>query len=121
MKVCVPTKGQRGLDEEVGEHFGQVPTYTIVDMDSNEVKVIPNTSEHMGGSGLPPQLLAEAGVDVMLCSGIGQRAVQMFEQSGIEAYVGASGTVKHAIQMWQTGKLQVATDENVCKEHRRSE
>ena len=118
MKVCVPTIGERGLDESVSEHFGRAPTFTIIDLNTNEVKVLQNTSEHMGGSGYPPQIMADAGVDTMLCSGLGPRAIQMFEQFGIEVYVGACGTVKEAIQGWQAGKLQVATDENACKIHR---
>jgi len=118
VKVAVPTMGNGGMDESVGEHFGRVPTFTVVDLNINEVKVLPNTSEHMGGSGYPPELMAREGVHVMLCSGLGPRAINMFEQYGIEVYVGASGTVRDAIQAWQAGRLQEATDENACKEHR---
>jgi len=117
VKVAVPTMGNAGMDEHVSEHFGRAPTFTVVDLNTNEVKTLPNTSEHMGGSGFPPEIMAREGVHVMLCSGLGPRAVNMFEQHSIEVYVGASGTVKDAIQAWQAGKLQVATDENACKEH----
>ncbi|MFO7677002.1 MAG: NifB/NifX family molybdenum-iron cluster-binding protein, partial [Thermoplasmatota archaeon] len=51
MKICVPTMGNKGLEENIGEHFGRVPTYTIVDVENNKVKVVQNTSEHMGGDG----------------------------------------------------------------------
>ena len=51
MKICIPTMGQKGLDEYVGEHFGRVPTYTIIDLENNSVKAISNTSHHMGGQG----------------------------------------------------------------------
>jgi len=118
VKVCVPTMGDRGLDEHVSEHFGRAPTFTVIELETNQVKVLPNTSQHMGGSGYPPQIMADAGVDVMLCSGLGPRAIGMFEQFGIEVYVGAIGTVKETVQAWQAGRLQVATDENACKMHR---
>ncbi len=117
MKVCVPTIGQSGMDDVVSPHFGRCLYYTLVDTETNEVSVFPNTSEHMGGIGLPPELIAKKGVHVMLCSGLGPRAIQMFEQFGIEVFVGASGTVKDAINAWKSGKLQLATDENACKEH----
>ena len=42
MKICMPTMGNGGLDGRVGEHFGRVPTYTIVDLETNNVKVVPN-------------------------------------------------------------------------------
>lgn len=51
MKVCIPTYGKSGLNDQVNEHFGRAPTFTIVDTDNMEVKVIENRSEHMGGSG----------------------------------------------------------------------
>lgn len=117
MKVCIPTVGHGGLEEQVGEHFGRVPTYTIVDTETNEVKVIENTSEHMGGSGYPPEILAREGVEIMLCSGLGRRAIGLFEQFGVMVYVGAMGTVENALNMWKNGMLQQATDETACKAH----
>lgn len=118
MKVCIPTMGNDGMNELVSGHFGRAPTFTIVDMETNEVKVMPNTSEHMGGIGKPPEFLAKAGVEVMLCSGLGPRAIRIFEQFGIEVYVGARGAVIDTIALWKNGKLQMATDENACKMHR---
>ncbi|MHA1386469.1 MAG: NifB/NifX family molybdenum-iron cluster-binding protein, partial [Candidatus Helarchaeota archaeon] len=61
MKVCIPTMGDKGLDEEVGAHFGRVPTYTIIDTETNNVEVVKNNSEHMGGVGLPAEILASLG------------------------------------------------------------
>lgn len=117
MKIAIPTDGERGLEERVGEHFGRVPTYTMVNTETDEVFVIANTSEHMGGQGYPPELLAKEGVEVMLCAGLGRRAVMMFQELGIMVYVGAQGTVRDAVNMWQEGKLQPATDENACRQH----
>ena len=117
MKVCIPTMGDKGLDEKVGEHFGRVPTYTVVNIDTNEVKIIENTNEHMGGIGYAPDIIKKAGVDLMLCSGLGQRAIGMFQELGIEVYVGAYGVVKDTIQQWKENRLQLATDELGCRKH----
>jgi predicted Fe-Mo cluster-binding NifX family protein len=118
MKVGIPTLGNLGLEEKVSPHFGRAPTFTIVDTETGEVSVVPNTSEHMGGSGKPPEQLVRAGAHVMLCSGLGPRAIRMFEQHGVEVYVGASGTVREAINRWKAGELQEATDKNACERHR---
>lgn len=118
VKICVPTMGGNGLNELVSPHFGRAPTFTIVDSSTYSVKVLQNTSEHMGGTGKPPELMASAGVQVMLCSGLGPRAIQMFEQYGIEVYVGASGTVRDTIRAWKKGLLREATDKDACEMHR---
>ncbi|ODS38931.1 dinitrogenase iron-molybdenum cofactor biosynthesis protein [Candidatus Altiarchaeales archaeon WOR_SM1_SCG] len=117
MKIAVPTMGNEGLDEEVGQHFGRVPTYTIVDTETDEVKVINNTSEHTGGQGYPPEIMQKEGVEVMLCSGLGPKAITMFEGFGIKVFVETSGTVNDAISAWKSGKLPEATDANACMEH----
>jgi len=117
MKICIPTMGERGLNEQVGEHFGRVPTYTIFDTESNDVKVIQNTSIHMGGTGYAPELISKAGAQVMICGGLGRRAIGLFEEMGIMVYVGAQGTVRDAVQMWKDGLLAPATDENACRQH----
>jgi predicted Fe-Mo cluster-binding NifX family protein len=107
-----------GLDDLVSDHFGRAPTFTVLDLDSNEVLVVRNRSEHMGGLGKPPEHIAKTGAKIMLCSGLGPRAIDMLQSFGIEVFVGASGTAKDAIQMWRDGKLQQATYDAACKEHR---
>jgi len=118
MKVCVPSLGKRGLEERVGEHFGRVPFYTIYDTETGKVEVIENTSQHMGGTGYPAEIISRKGVEVMLCKGIGRRAIQMFEEFGVMVFVGAKGGVKETIEMWEKGELEAATDEKACKEHK---
>jgi predicted Fe-Mo cluster-binding NifX family protein len=117
MIIGVPTMGDRGLGEQVGEHFGRVPTYTLVDTETNEVRVVQNTSEHMGGTGHPPELLAKAGVNVLICQGLGQRAIQLFDAHGIEVFVGAFGTVSNAVRMWKERTLQKASESTACDKH----
>ena len=117
MKVSVPTRDENGLDGIVEQHFGRAPMYTIIDTETGEVKVISNDSEHTGGVGLPPEHLHKNGVDIMLCGGLGFKAVRMFEEYGIEVFVGAGGTVRDTYEAWKAGKLQNATAENACSEH----
>jgi predicted Fe-Mo cluster-binding NifX family protein len=118
MKIVMPTLGKSGLSEEISPHFGRAPTFTIYDTETEDIDIVENTSDHMGGVGKPPLLLREHGANVMLCSGLGPKAVHMFESFGIRVYVGASGTVQDTIDLWNEGILQEATDENACKMHR---
>ncbi|KXA90084.1 dinitrogenase iron-molybdenum cofactor biosynthesis protein [candidate division MSBL1 archaeon SCGC-AAA259D14] len=118
MKIGIPTMGDSGLDEQVSHHFGRAPTFTIVNADTDELRIVPNTSEHQGGSGKPPELMAENDVDIMLCSNLGPRAIKMFEDIGIEVYTGADGTVEETLESWRSGELSEATDRDACRQHR---
>ena len=117
MKVCFPTEGDGGLEGQVGEHFGRVPTYTIIDNETDNVEVIPNNSSHMGGSGLPADLLAQKGVDVMVCSGLGRKAIRLFQDHGIDVYVGAGGSVREALMEWREDQLSSASESDGCEKH----
>jgi len=116
-KVCVPTAGGGGLNALVGEHFGRVPTYTIYDSETGAVEVVDNTSEHAGGTGLPADLLSNLGIDVLLCSGLGRRAIGILSENGIEVCVGLSGTAREAIEAWKGGQLSGASEGDACQRH----
>ena len=116
-KLCVPTSGSGGLDDLVGEHFGRVPTYTIYDLETGAVEVVDNTSEHAGGTGLPADILANLGIDVLLCSGLGRRAIGILNGSGIEVSIGLSGTAREAIEAWKGGRLSGASEGDAFQQH----
>ena len=113
----MPTMGNGGLDGRVGEHFGRVPTYTIVDLETNNVKVVPNVSHHMGGHGDPPEIMAREEVNAMICQGLGRRAISMFEGFGITVYIGAVGTVRDAVEAFKQSRFQKATSDDACGRH----
>jgi len=118
VKVAIPTMGDGGMDEAICQHFGRAPTFTIVDLDRREIKVLPNVSEHMGGKGLPTETMFAEGVQVMIVGGLGPKAVQAFNQAGIDVFVGAAGTVRDAIDGWKEKMLARADLDNACKEHK---
>lgn len=116
-KICVPTAGHGGLEDRVGEHFGRVPTFTIFDTEMQHVTVVDNTSEHAGGTGLPADILANLGIDVMLCKGAGRRALGIFSEKGIEVCIGVDGTAGDAITAWTSGKIASASEADACQQH----
>ncbi|MFX0014050.1 MAG: NifB/NifX family molybdenum-iron cluster-binding protein [Promethearchaeota archaeon] len=118
MRLCIPSETRDGLESQVGYHFGRVPSYTIYDDETKRIEIVENTSSHMGGIKLPAELLRDYNVDVMLCGGLGRRAIQLFEQFGIEVYIGAHGTVEDAIKQYNRNKLRMATDKDACEEHK---
>ncbi|NQU27498.1 MAG: NifB/NifX family molybdenum-iron cluster-binding protein [Candidatus Marinimicrobia bacterium] len=116
MIVCVPTNGNNGLKDMVGNHFGRVPYYTVIDTETNQIKIMENTSEHLGGQGYPPEIMHKAGVEVMICSCLGCRAINMFQRMDIKVYIGATGSVQKALDMWRNDHLLAASDEQECQQ-----
>lgn len=118
MKIVVPTNGKKGLNDAVAEHFGRCNTYTFLDEKGNVIEIIDNTSEHMGGSGLPPELMKKHGANVLLCRGLGPRALNLCKELGIDVYVCQAETVKEIFELWKNKKIKKANSDDVCEEHR---
>ncbi len=78
-----------------------------------------NVSEHFGGGGKAPTVVAGSGADALICSGIGPRAIAMFETLGIRVFTGAFGSVQDSVSAFNEGRLHEATDEDACAQHRR--
>jgi predicted Fe-Mo cluster-binding NifX family protein len=120
MKICIPTLDSKGVESTISSHFGQTLFFMIIDDETNEMRTVENTAKggHQGAAGLTPgQLIMEQEIDVVLCGGLGVRAVRMFEQAGIHVFNQASGTVADAIKAYKDGKLPEATDATACQKH----
>ncbi len=118
MKIVVPTNSKDGLNDIVAEHFGRCKTYTFLDENGNVVEIIDNTSEHMGGSELPPELMKEHGASILLCRGLGPRALNLCKQLGIEVYVCQAETVREIFELWKDKKVKSANFGDVCEGHK---
>jgi len=118
LKIVIPTDGKRGLSDTAAQHFGRCQTYTFLNENGEIIEIIDNTSEHMGGEGLPPELMKKHGADILLCRGLGPRAIQLCKQLGIEVYVADASTVKGMFELWKSKKIKKADFEDVCEEHR---
>lgn len=117
MIICVPTEGDRGLDEAVCQHFGKAVTFTLYDSETGKVRVIENRSEHMGGVGTPPEHLSRENVSAVLAGGLGPKAIDLLGSKGIDVFVGANGTVQETIDSWRSGSMAKASKDNACRDH----
>jgi len=118
MKIVIPTNNKKGLDDKVADHFGRCLTYTFLNEKGEVVEIIDNTSEHMGGKGLPPELMKDHGANVLLCRELGPRALNLCKELGIEVYVCQAETVREIFEMWKNNKIKKAGAEAVCEEHK---
>ena len=118
-KIVIPTNDEKGLKSKLAEHFGRCNTYTFLDENGKVIEIIKNTSEHMGGSGLPPELMKKHGANVLLCKDLGPRALNLCWELSIEVYVHPAESVKEIFDLWKNNKLKKAGSNVVCEEHRK--
>ena len=117
MKIVIPTNSKKGLNNKIAEHFGRCLTYTFLNEKGEVIEMIDNTSEHMGGIGLPPELMKKHGANILLCKGLGSKAISLCQELGIDVYVHQAETVKDIFDLWKDNKLEKAGLEDACKEH----
>jgi len=115
MKIVIPTNNRKGLDDEVAEHFGRCSTYTFLNEKGEVLEIIDNTSEHNGGQGLPPELMKKHNSNILLCKGLGSRALDLCKKFSIDVFVYQTKTVKDIFELWKNNKLKLASKEDVCE------
>ncbi|MHA1955160.1 MAG: NifB/NifX family molybdenum-iron cluster-binding protein, partial [Candidatus Heimdallarchaeaceae archaeon] len=69
MKYAIPTKGNKGWEDEIDHHFGKAPFFTIWNEKTSEIEVVENVGEHSGVC-LPVDFLVER-CNALICGGIG--------------------------------------------------
>ncbi len=112
MIIAIPSTGPEGLDSEVSMHFGRAPYYTFVEVENGEIKNVRSVPMPFGehGPGDIPRFIKENGGDIVIAYGMGWRAVDFFNQMGIEVILGASGKVGDVVKAFLEGNLNVDRD-----------
>lgn len=96
----------------VSQHFGRAPEFVFVTIEDNEVvkkQVLPNPGHEVGSI---PKFISEQGAECMIVGGIGHRAIDFFNQYGIEVIRGIVGNIEDVIKKVLEGTLEGG--ENIC-------
>lgn len=118
MRICIPTETDAGKEAKVYDHFGSAPYFTIYNIGEDDCETIDNSNQHhTHGTCHPIGALGNKDVDIIVCAGMGMRAVQKLNEAGIRAYKVAGGTVVEIIRQYKAGKLEEITLENACNQH----
>jgi len=122
MKIAITAENNNGLESLVAQHFGHAPFFVLVDVENGEVSAVQGVANPFAQAHQPgeiPDFVKQQNADVILSGGMGGRAIEFFEQAGIKAATGASGTVRQALEHYFGGKLKEAApcDESVAHGH----
>ncbi|MDD5617656.1 MAG: NifB/NifX family molybdenum-iron cluster-binding protein [Candidatus Omnitrophica bacterium] len=118
MRICIPTETEDGLKAKVNAHFGSATYFTIYDTENNTAEAIPNNNQyHIHGMCQPMGILSGKNIDVVICSGMGLRAIQKLNEGGIKAYKVIAGTVADIIKEYKGKRLEEITVDSACTQH----
>ena len=68
---------------------------------------------------MPPEIIKKYGADVLLCKGLGPRALDLCKEIGIDVYVCGAKTVKEIFELWKGKKIEKACENDICEDHRK--
>ncbi|KUG24355.1 hypothetical protein ASZ90_005820 [hydrocarbon metagenome] len=113
MKIALPS-----YQNQIDEHFGHCEYFTIFTIDSQKKITAEEKIPSPAGCGCKSniaQTLAEKGVALMLAGNMGQGAVNVLGNNGIQVLRGCSGNVKDVVERWLAGNLK---DSGIaCSQH----
>jgi Mrp family chromosome partitioning ATPase/predicted Fe-Mo cluster-binding NifX family protein len=108
MKIAIPIAEGR-----LTAHFGHAAEFAIVYVENNEIKDKELLTPPPHEPGVLPRWLHELGVSVIIAGGMGQKALALFGENGIQVVTGAlSLTPEELVDQYLTNTL--VTGENVC-------
>lgn len=114
MKIAFPVLDDKGLEATISDHFGRAPHYTVVDLETNDVSILENVGEHFGGKLSAPETLSNSNINILVCKGVGRKAIGLFDGLGIGVFSTQSIFVKDALESYNKGALTQISETDGC-------
>jgi predicted Fe-Mo cluster-binding NifX family protein len=114
MKIAVTANGI-DLDAPASPVFGRCPVYVFVDTETMHFEALGNSElDTPRGAGFgAAEFVVERGARAVMTGNVGPNALSVFQSSGVPVYLSASGTVREAVEAYETGQLQSVEEANV--------
>lgn len=114
MKVAISSTAPK-LDAPIDKRFGRCPCFVVIDSASEEFEVLENQGAMMsGGAGIQAaQMVVNSGAGAVITGNLGPNAADTLAAAGVKTYLGASGTVREAMQKHKAGQLQESSGPTV--------
>lgn len=98
------------------QHFGKTESFKIFDVEDGAIVSSEIVNSDGTGHSALAGFLAENGVDVVICGGIGGGAQAALAEAGIQVCAGIEGDVNEAAKSYVKGTLE-STSEGGCDHH----
>jgi predicted Fe-Mo cluster-binding NifX family protein len=118
MKICIPTMDGVGEESTPADHFGSAPYFTFADTEADAYESVPNQgANHVHGSCQPIRYLGDRKVDVVVCRGLGRRALSRLQEAGVEVFVTLEKNARESVKALEEGRLRLLDSEEACQGH----
>ena len=111
MKIAVSCE-----NNQVFQHFGHTPEFAVFEAQDEKIMSEEKLSCEGSGHGALATLLANAGVEVLICGEIGGGAMNALARENIFVVGGAEGDVRQAAEDFANGRLKVRANFH-CNHH----
>jgi predicted Fe-Mo cluster-binding NifX family protein len=115
MKICVTSQGP-DMDAEVDPRFGRARYFIIYDDEDESFESLDNEQNvnAAGGAGIQSATtIAEKDCDWVVSGHMGPKAMSVLQEADVSVAIGASGTVKDALQQFADEELEVVDNADV--------
>ena len=101
---------------EIFQHFGHCPQFKLYDVEDGRITSEQVVDASGSGHGALAGFLKAAGVDELICGGIGMGAQMALAEAGIRLYAGVQGSADEAARALAEGSLEYDADAR-CDHH----
>ncbi len=110
MKIAVASDGKK-----VTGHFGHCETFEVFETENGKIVSEESILNPGHKPGFLPNFLNEQGVNTIISGGMGEAAVNIFNEHNIEVLIGANGDSREAVESYLKGDLK--STGSVCHDH----
>lgn len=108
MRVAFPTNDRIHVEE----HFGHAREFAFFNVKNGEILGTEYLTPPPHAPGVIPAFVGDNGATAIITGGMGQMAVNLFKERGVEVILGAQGTIEETLAVYIEGEL--ASTGSVC-------
>jgi len=115
MKIVITSQGS-DLDSLVDPRFGRARNFVVVDTETDAFEVHDNAQNLNAAQGAGVQAgrnVAELAAEAVVTGHVGPKAFATLQAAGVKTYIGATGSVKEALEQFKAGDLACADQASV--------
>ena len=115
MRIAISSTG-KDLDSNLDPRFGRAAYFIILDSETMDFKAVENTQNLSlpQGAGIQAgKKVTDHHVDALITGHCGPKAFKVLQSAGVKIALGANGKVTDAIDQFQNGELEIASEADV--------